>query len=201
MDVTIAELEANLDEILEKAAAGEEILVLRNGEPYLILKAQPLPPAGQKLPRVGAFVGEPFWMADDFDRSRARVGRVQVTPSFLADTQIVLWSWHDPRRLTPKQADILVSDATVYVSIATVWEISIKVSLGKLTTREDVPNALGASGYTVLPISIAHTQRVGQLPFHHRDPFDRMLIAQAQLDGLTILTADRDFAAYDVALA
>jgi PIN domain nuclease of toxin-antitoxin system len=86
------------------------------------------------------------------------------------------------------------------VSAATAWEISIKKSLGKLAAPDDLEHQVRAGGFSPLPISIAHGVAAGQLPRHHEDPFDRMLIAQALAEGLTIVTRDKRFGDYGVAL-
>lgn len=83
---------------------------------------------------------------------------------------------------------------------ASAWEISIKKALGKLAAPDDLEQQVLASGFLPLPIGIAHGLAAGQLARHHEDPFDRMLIAQAQAEGLTIVTRDRRFDAYGVAL-
>ncbi|MPZ80308.1 MAG: PIN domain-containing protein [Actinophytocola sp.] len=123
----------------------------------------------------------------------------------LLDTQSWLWMQVSPERLNEK-ALALVSDANVelLLSAASSWEMSIKYALGKLPLplppAEYVPDRLRTSGVTGIPVTHRHALHVAQLPPHHRDPFDRVLIAQAQLDGLTILTADRMFDQYDVAV-
>ena len=89
---------------------------------------------------------------------------------------------------------------SLFVSIAAMWEIAIKLSLGKLTLPDSVPAALDIIGAASLTITPAHIVRVQGLPLHHRDPFDRMMIAQALEDGLTIVTRDRAFGAYGVPL-
>lgn len=86
----------------------------------------------------------------------------------------------------------------VHVSFATVWEMAIKASLGKLETVDDVAARLAETGFETPPILVPHIAAVRHLPLHHRDPFDRMLIAQARVEGLTILTVDPAFRAYDV---
>jgi PIN domain nuclease of toxin-antitoxin system len=84
--------------------------------------------------------------------------------------------------------------------MASLWEIAIKISSGKLSLIEDVSRAVEDLDLEILPISLPHVRRVGGLPFHHRDPFDRMMIAQAFEEGLTIVTRDRAFKAYGVPL-
>ncbi len=86
----------------------------------------------------------------------------------------------------------------VYVSAASAWEMSIKRAKGRLDSPSDVLDAIAANGFTELPITVSHTRSLDGLPPHHADPFDRILIAQAQLEGLTIVTRDPTFAAYDV---
>lgn len=85
-----------------------------------------------------------------------------------------------------------------FVSMASIWEIAIKMSIGKLSLMDDVARAIGDLAAAPLPIALAHVVRVQSLPFHHRDPFDRMLIAQAMEEGLTIVTRDRALKAYGV---
>jgi len=86
------------------------------------------------------------------------------------------------------------------VSPVSPWEIEIKRSRGTLRAPNDLPNQLERAGFVPLPITIAHGLAAGALPLHHRDPFDRMLVAQAQLEGMTIVTRDRDIARYQVAI-
>ncbi len=88
----------------------------------------------------------------------------------------------------------------VVVSSASVWEASIKIGNDKLSMPIDLGDALEQSGFARLEITHEHAIAAGALPRHHKDPFDRMLIAQAQLEGLTLVTTDRELAAYDVAL-
>jgi PIN domain nuclease of toxin-antitoxin system len=85
-----------------------------------------------------------------------------------------------------------------FISIASIWEISIKLSLGKLSLPGPLEDAVAGMAATLLPIAMPYIKRAQTLPFHHRDPFDRMLIAQAIEEGLTIVTRDRIFAAYGV---
>jgi PIN domain nuclease of toxin-antitoxin system len=124
-----------------------------------------------------------------------------IAGSFLADTQIILWSIKDDPRLSEEHRAVLASDATVFASAASVWEIAIKRSIGKLDVPDDLPALLPRMQFQPLTITFQHAHAVGRLPRHHGDPFDRLLIAQAQVENLTILTADKQFALYDVVLA
>ena len=118
----------------------------------------------------------------------------------LLDTHALLWWLADEGLTTPAQNAIADPGNLVLVSAATAWEISIKKALGKLAAPDDLEHQVQAGGFSPLPISIAHGVAAGQLPRHHEDPFDRMLIAQALADGLTIVTRDKRFDAYGVAL-
>ena len=88
--------------------------------------------------------------------------------------------------------------ALVAVSAASVWEIAIKLALGKLRLKGSIAGHVQDAGFEPLAITFDHAERAGRLPDHHRDPFDRMLIAQAQSEGLTIVTRDAAFDAYEV---
>ena len=93
------------------------------------------------------------------------------------------------------------STSLVHVSAATVWEIAIKAHLGRLDTGgADIAHEIPANGFIELPMTARHAHTAGWLPRHHDDPFDRMLIAQAQVEALTIVTRDTAFRSYDVAL-
>ena len=123
----------------------------------------------------------------------------------LLDTQVVVW-WLNADRKLGKLARraIEVEAVGVWVSAAAVWEIAIKAAAGLLSFDDPLPAAVTrAVEYTrfqPLTITVRHALAAGTLPLHHRDPFDRMLIAQAQLEGLTIVTSDAAFEDYDVKL-
>ena len=119
---------------------------------------------------------------------------------FLADTHIFLWAIDEFERLTPPQAEVWKSDAEIWFSHASLWEMSIKASLNKLKLPGDlIPTVLG-SRLDPQPIGLHHIERLRDLPHYHGDPFDRMLIAQAMTENMVILTADRQFRAYDIAV-
>ena len=121
----------------------------------------------------------------------------------LLDTQCWLWMALAPERFSPRGRRLVEDQQNVlYLSAASAWEIAIKHALGKLRLPEPpvsyVPDRVAALGVQPLTIEHQHALHVATLPPHHRDPFDRLLIAQAQLDDLPILTADPLIGAYDV---
>ena len=119
--------------------------------------------------------------------------------NLLLDTHILLWWLADDPGLSEKQRSAIADPANVvYVSAASAWEIAIKKALGKLIAPNDLGAALIASELEQLPITVTHAEAVGDLPLHHRDPFDRMLIAQAGVEDLTVVTGDPIFAQYEV---
>jgi PIN domain nuclease of toxin-antitoxin system len=118
----------------------------------------------------------------------------------LLDTHALLWWLDDDQRLGP-EARRLIMTGEVFLSIASLWEIATKHGLGQLATApEPVSNVIDKSGFVVLDIARHHCFALARLPLHHRDPFDRMLIAQAQSEQLPIMTSDRQFASYSVKL-
>lgn len=123
---------------------------------------------------------------------------------FLLDTHVFLWLQTEPDRLDPGLLDQLSRAESLLLSPASAWEIAIKHQLGKLALPAEpaawVPDRMSRSGVDPLPIEISHTLAAGGLPLHHRDPFDRLLVAQAQLTDLPLVTADDQIAAYDVQL-
>jgi PIN domain nuclease of toxin-antitoxin system len=118
--------------------------------------------------------------------------------SLLLDTHVLLW-WLDGTAL-PDAVEASIADAgtLVVVSAASVWEAAIKSALGKLVMPEALSEAVADEGFEPLAITFDHAERAGALPAHHRDPFDRMLVAQAQAEGLTLVTHDPAFEPYEV---
>jgi len=119
------------------------------------------------------------------------------------DTHCWLWYLLTPERLNPQAQEVLRDpDNEIFFSFASTWEIVVKFALGKLELplppSEYVPDRLDKLGHRELVIRQAHVLRIESLPAHHRDPFDRMLIAQAQTETLQFMTADRVLTAYDV---
>jgi PIN domain nuclease of toxin-antitoxin system len=122
---------------------------------------------------------------------------------FLVDTHCWLWLQADPERLSSEVLSLLADPTNeLILSAASSWEIAIKYALGKLPLPEPpsryVPSRMAASGSRGLAVEHAHALRVAELPAHHRDPFDRLLIAQAQVENLVLVTVDRQFEKYDV---
>ena len=122
---------------------------------------------------------------------------------YLLDTVVWLWSIDPVEKLNKISREILADGREeIYFSAATAWELSIKARLGKLTLpaspAECIPAFLAKQGLRPLPVTHIHAVKVFELPSHHRDPFDRLIIAQAILEDMTILTADRAFGKYPV---
>lgn len=119
----------------------------------------------------------------------------------LLDTNAFLWALDDFDSLAPA-ARVLLADGEneLFVSMASLWEIGIKVATGKLTTGLDWEDYLQRMGASLLPVQMDHAREVARLPLLHRDPFDRMLIAQARVENMIVVTRDRQFADYDIAV-
>jgi len=121
---------------------------------------------------------------------------------FLIDTHILLWYLEGDKALSAERRE-LIEDLSneVFISIASLWEMAIKVSLNKLTYSyllNEIINNLESHNIYILPISPEHAVEVSTLPFHHRDPFDRMIVAQSRIEDLPVVTNDKAFFAYDV---
>jgi len=120
----------------------------------------------------------------------------------LVDTHVLLWWFSRIGQLSPNSRVALETpDNQVYVSAAVAWELAIKANLGKLEAHKlmpDLPQLLFEEGFRRLPISVDHAIRAGSLPQHHKDPFDRMLVAQAQFLGCPIVSADAILDRYGV---
>jgi len=118
---------------------------------------------------------------------------------YLLDTHVLLW-WHiDADRLPPRIRELLLDQRqAVLISAASVWEIAIKAALPRYRQQMPAPSELQLDQFGWLAVSVEHAARAGALPRSHGDPFDRMLIAQAQVEGLTLITHDRQFAAYGI---
>jgi PIN domain nuclease of toxin-antitoxin system len=120
----------------------------------------------------------------------------------LLDTHTILWALSDDEKLSEKaKSEILTPGKNKFISLASAWEVAIKVSLNKLSFEGGVLRFLRQieiDGFDILPISAEHITMVETLPFHHRDPFDRLLIATAIVEGMVIVTADENMRLYNV---
>lgn len=117
----------------------------------------------------------------------------------LLDTHVLIW-WDAGLGLPSAIVEAIRDADQVYVSAVTGWEIAIKTSLGRMATSRRVEDAVADSGFEELPVRLRHAHRLEALPWHHRDPFDRMLVAQALDEGLTLVSKDDGLRAYDVRL-
>jgi len=114
----------------------------------------------------------------------------------LLDTHLLLWALSQPSKLSPATRKQIVA-AEVYVSAASIWEISIKSALGKLAAKAgDVLAGIEPAGFSILPITGEHAAKVAELPMLHKDPFDRMLVAQASVEPMLLLTNDEVLRGY-----
>ncbi|MBM0224361.1 type II toxin-antitoxin system VapC family toxin [Micromonospora sp. ATA51] len=118
--------------------------------------------------------------------------------TLLLDTHIALWAITGDATLGEEFLDRLRYDPDIFLSPVSLWEITIKQTAGKLAGPADLAERVRDMGLRELPVTHAHAIAAGRLPFHHRDPFDRMLVAQAVTEGLTLVTRDVSIALYDV---
>jgi PIN domain nuclease of toxin-antitoxin system len=118
----------------------------------------------------------------------------------LLDTHVFLWWRGDSRRLRAPARRAIAGADVVFVSAATAWEAAIKIALGRLRIPDTIEAGVVDSGFARLPIGFSHAEAAARLPPHHADPFDRMLVAQAQIEGLTLVTHDRRLGRYEVEL-
>jgi PIN domain nuclease of toxin-antitoxin system len=116
----------------------------------------------------------------------------------LLDTHVVLWWLTDDPTLADQLKETIDQEIDVFVSAVTVWEVTIKQQLGKITAPADLPEAIRDSDLANLPVTADHAVAAGRLPLVHRDPFDRVMVAQALTEGLTLVTRDKALRGYDV---
>jgi len=121
----------------------------------------------------------------------------------LMDTCSVLWYFNGIEEMSQKTREIILNpENTMYISITSIWEVAIKMSIGKLDFDGGIDGfikAIDDEGFSLLDITTAHIKTVKTLPFIHRDPFDRMLVAQAVVEGLSVITTDSDMVKYNIA--
>ena len=123
---------------------------------------------------------------------------VEAQPLFLLDSHVLIWVTERGRQLRTETRNAISDPTRVRISAASIWELEIKRASGKLQTLGNVIEFVRTVGFTELPVTFRHAEIAAALPLLHRDPFDRMLIAQAQAEGLTLVTDDPQIARYDV---
>ncbi|MGH7517300.1 MAG: type II toxin-antitoxin system VapC family toxin [Gemmatimonadales bacterium] len=119
--------------------------------------------------------------------------------NLLLDTHVLIW-WDEGQRLSAPARRAIREADEVYVSAASAWEVAIKIALGRLRPTRTVEQAAADSGFLELPVTFRHATRVASLPPVHRDPFDRLLVAQAAEEGLTLVSRDRALERYGVSV-
>ena len=124
-----------------------------------------------------------------------------IPRSLILDSHVAIWAIQDRGQLRTATLR-LIDDPTinVFVSAASIWEISIKSASGKLQVADNFVELVRRAAYTELPVTYRYAEMAANLPLHHRDPFDRMLVAQAQAEGLTLVTDDSMIARYNVSI-
>lgn len=121
--------------------------------------------------------------------------------ALLVDTQVLIWFLEDNEKLSGHAREMMIAhDEPVFVSVATLWEAAIKKAAGKLKISHQFPDMITTSGFKQLPIEMTHAWQTLRLPMIHKDPFDRLLVAQAREGHLTIVTQDPIFEKYDVSV-
>ena len=124
--------------------------------------------------------------------------------NYLLDTHVLIWFLNGDKSLSPKARKAIESDnATNFVSIASLWEISIKLSLDRISIKvpfENLGIELEKNNFQLLPITLADTVILSTLPFNHRDPFDRLLISQSISNNFTLISKDKEFSSYEIKL-
>lgn len=119
----------------------------------------------------------------------------------LLDTHTLVWAITEPERVAPEALALIESSENeVFVSVVSPWELAIKLSRRRIELPQIFYETLRDGQFSLLPVTIRHTEVIPALPHHHRDPFDRMLIAQAQVEDLTLVTSDREIRRYPVSL-
>ncbi len=117
--------------------------------------------------------------------------------TLLLDTHTFLWWLSDPNQMTSAATDAIAEpNNRVYVSVISLWEIALKRAIGKLVAPIDITKDVAGAGFELLPLKVEHIVKSETLPLHHRDPFDRMLVAQAAVEGATIVSRDSNMSLY-----
>ena len=123
-----------------------------------------------------------------------------MSDRLLLDTHVALWWWANDNRLALTAKESIADASLVFVSAASAWEIAIKYALGRVRLPQSFPEGVNQSGFIELPIGFDHAAAAEFLPSHHADPFDRMLLAQAKVERLVLVTHDKRFEPYGQAV-
>lgn len=189
--VNLYEAKTHLSTLVDRAAAGEEIVIAKNGKALAKLVAVEKP----RKPREPARVIHVTSVADDFDEVDPEIVEMferRDLMELLLDTRVVLWWNEGAARLRPDVRDkIRDLESTIYVSAATPWEIAVKTRKGRMAFRGPLERLIQDSGFVPRPIDPGHGVTAGSLDWDHGDPFDRVLVAQAQMEALVLVHADR----------
>jgi prevent-host-death family protein len=188
--VNIHEAKTHLSRLLDRVYGGEEIIIAKAGRPVARLVAaaqQPERRAGECAGRTGRRTGVRR------GATGGGSGRLRAAVNLLLDTHAFLWWVTDDPRMSPHAREIIAHGGnTLFFSAASRWEIAIKARLGRLQVPENLgrflPEQLSRKAIRVLPIHLSHALHVHELPEHHRDPFDCLLVSQALLENLPILS-------------
>ena len=199
--INIHEAKTQLSRLIEQAVKGDSFIIAKAGKPLVKVIRLDAPLSGQ-VRRLGFMAGQ-ITVPDDFDRMGSKGNRAAFwrrRMKLLLDTHLLLWAAGSPERL-PAAARPLLEDALneLLFSAASIWEIVIKRGLGRSDFQVDarvLRRGLLDNGYQELAITSEHTVSIDSLPPIHKDPFDRILVAQATVEGITLLTADALVAKY-----
>ena len=198
-EVTLAEAQATLPALIAGLPAGGTVVITDVGRVVATLSVNP-----GATGRAAGSRGRPGYAHDSL-RRRLALGRLCGVSlmRLLLDTHALLWFWLDDSQLSPAAKSAIQNPANdIAVSIASLWEVAIKVAAGKYTLRCSFPDfiqtAVTLPGFTLFGVSPSHVLDLLALPPHHKDPFDRMLVAQARVEGLTLVTCDDKIALYPV---
>lgn len=122
-----------------------------------------------------------------------------VRSSYLLDTHTFIWAMENSKRLSEDIKSVIANPKNkILVSVASIWEIVIKINLKKIKLVFDLEASISKANLVVLPIEISHVIKVQSLPNHHKDPFDRILVAQSQMENLTLISHDKNIWKYSV---
>lgn len=198
MAVNIHEAKTHFSKLIERVRAGEEIVIAKAGRP--VAKLVPIEPKPKR--RFPGSAKDKIWMAPDFDDYDAGT-REALRVKVLLDTPVFLWWVMEDERLSGRARRLIGSGGNdVFLSAVSAWEIVAKAATGRLRLPESperfIPSQLQENAFGVLPVQLAHALKVWDLPQVHRDPFDRLLVAQALAEELALVSGDPVLRRYPV---